>query len=121
MAQIIKTGDFHIDLGARTARVRDRELDLSSEEFDLLVFLVGHPSSIITPHTMLSTRCGENRVRRAEVLHVLRSLRSKIEAGVDGGHYLRTEPWVAYRFNSTVKTQLRTIPQAHVKHRDTEA
>jgi DNA-binding response OmpR family regulator len=104
MAQIIETGDFRIDLGTRTVRVRDRQLDLSSEEFDLLVFLVGHPSSIITPHTMLSTRSGDNRVRRAEVFHVLLSLRNKIEAGVGGGHYIRTEPWVAYRFHSTVKS-----------------
>ena len=104
MAEIIKTGDFQIDLGSRTVRVRDRELELSSEEFDLLLFLVGHPSSIITPHTMLSTRCGQNRVRRAAAVQVLLSLRSKIETGVEGGHYLRTEPWVAYRFNSTVKS-----------------
>jgi DNA-binding response OmpR family regulator len=102
-AHIIETDDFRIDLGARTVRVRDRELDLSSEEFDLLVFLVGHPNSIITPHTALSTKGSENRVRRAEVLRVLLSLQKKIETRVDGGHYIRTEPWVVYRFNSALR------------------
>jgi DNA-binding response OmpR family regulator len=104
MAKIIKTGDFRIDLEARTVRVCDRELELSSEEFDLLVFLAGHPTSVITPHTTLSTRCGENSVRRAEVLHVLPALQSKIEARVRGGHYIRTEPLLVCRFNSTVKS-----------------
>jgi len=104
MARIIKTGDFRIDLEARTVWVCDRQLELSSEEFDLLVFLTGHPTSVITPHTTLSTRCGENLVRRAEILHVLPALRSKIEARVNSGHYIRTEPWLVCRFSSTVKS-----------------
>jgi len=104
MTRIIKTGDFRIDLEARTVWVCDRELQLSSEEFDLLVFLAGHPTSVITAHTTLSTRCGENLVRRAGVLQVLPALQKKIEASVSGGHYIRTEPMLVCRFNSTVKS-----------------
>jgi DNA-binding response OmpR family regulator len=98
MVHVIETGDFHIDLKARRARVRDRELDLSPEEFDLLVYLAGHPNSVITPHTTLSTRSGAHGVRRAGVLHVLLNLQKRIDGGSETGHYIRTEPWIAYRF-----------------------
>ena len=46
---IIECGDFKIDLTRRTVAVRDRELDRTSEEVDVLVFLAGHPQSLITP------------------------------------------------------------------------
>ena len=46
---IIECGDFKFDLTRRTVAVRDRELDRTSEEVDVLVFLAGHPQSLITP------------------------------------------------------------------------
>jgi len=96
--EIVESGDFRIDLGSRQAQVRGQELRLTDEEFELLVYLVGHPTSIITPHTRLSTRWGRNAVHQAEVLRVLAQLRKKLES-VGGSHYLRTEPWVIYRFD----------------------
>jgi DNA-binding response OmpR family regulator len=96
---LIEVGDFRIDLDARSVRIRDRELSLSSEEFDLLVFVAEHPRRIITPHTMLRTRCGNDRVRQVEMLRTLHSLCQKLQTVADGSRYLRTEPWVCYRFD----------------------
>jgi DNA-binding response OmpR family regulator len=45
----LERGDLSIDLGGGEVRVRGQELQLSAEEFDLLLFLIGHPTSIITP------------------------------------------------------------------------
>jgi two-component system KDP operon response regulator KdpE len=96
--EIIESGDFRIDLGSRHATVRGQQLRLSDEEFELLVYLVGHPTSIITPHTRLSTRWGRNLIHQAEVFRVLTQLRKKLEsAGCP--HYIRTEPWIVYRFD----------------------
>ncbi len=53
-AAVIETGDFRIDLAARTVIVRGRELRLSSEEFNLLLFLTSHPKKMATPATVLS-------------------------------------------------------------------
>ena len=98
----IESGDFRIDLAQRRVSLRGRELSLTSEEFDVLVFLAGHPQSLVTPRTILATSGGAQRVRQAEFLKVLISLRGKLDAAADQGkHYIRTEPWVVYRFDPT--------------------
>ncbi len=97
--EIIQAGDFRLNVETREVSVREHKLPLSNDEFELLVFLVGHPTSIITPHTRLSTRWGRTLVHQAEVLRVLSQLRKKLEA-VGCSHYIRTEPWVVYRFDS---------------------
>lgn len=100
-AGMIESGDFKIDLDERTVTVRGRELPLTSEEFDVLVFLASHPQRLVTPHTMLATSWIANRPQRTEFLRVLISLRKKLDAVGPGQHYLRTEPWVIYRFDPT--------------------
>jgi len=91
----IESGDFRIDL-------HGRELNLTSEEFDVLVFLANHPRSVITPHTVLNTHWTTRHVRQTEFLRTLASLRDKLDAASKPGkHYLRTEPWVVYRFDAT--------------------
>lgn len=97
---MIESGDFSIDLGRRTATLRGLELDLTSEEFDVLVFLAGHPRRLITPRTVPTTNWSSHRVRQADFLRVLMSLRGKMNAVAGPGRqYLRTEPWVLYRFD----------------------
>jgi two-component system KDP operon response regulator KdpE len=99
----IESGDFRIDLARRSVTLRDDELELTSEEFDVLVFLARHPQSVITPHTMLTTSWAAHRVRQTEFLRVLNSLRAKLDSAAGPNkHYLRTEPWVIYRFDSGV-------------------
>ena len=95
---LVEVGDFRIDLDTRSVRLRDHELSLSPEEFDLLVFMAANPKRIITSHTKLSTRCGYHQVRQVEMLPTLLSLRKKLQTVADGSRYIRTEPWVCYRF-----------------------
>ncbi|HUJ94893.1 MAG TPA: winged helix-turn-helix domain-containing protein [Terriglobales bacterium] len=96
--EVIEKGDFCLDLRARRATVRGQQLQLTAEEFDMLVFLAGHPRRVVTPRTTLTTRWGEHEVRQADFLRVLSSLRQKM-AGVEGGaNYIRIEPWVFCRF-----------------------
>jgi two-component system KDP operon response regulator KdpE len=96
---LVEVGDFRIDPDNRSVRIRDRELSLSPEEFDLLVVMAAHPKKIITLHTMLSTRSGDHQVRQVEMLPTLLSLRKKLQTVADGSSYIRTEPWVCYRFD----------------------
>jgi len=98
---MIESGDFKIDLAERTVTLRRQELRLTSEEFDVLVFLAGHPRRLVTPHTMLATSWTANGLRQTEFLRALMSLRKKLDAAGHGKHYLRTEPWVIYRFDPT--------------------
>ena len=98
---MIESGDFKIDLAARSVTLRGEDLPLTSEEFDVLVFLAGHPQRLVTPHTMLATSWTANGLRQTEFLRVLMSLRKKLDAAGHGKHYLKTEPWVIYRFDPT--------------------
>lgn len=101
LAQVVESGDFKIDLNRRVARLAGQPLQLTFEEFDVLVFLASHPQRLVTPNTVLSTNWSSNRSRHTAFLKVLLSLRSKLEAAEPGQHYLRTEPWVLYRFDSS--------------------
>jgi two-component system KDP operon response regulator KdpE len=98
---IIETGDFRIDLRSHRIFVRDQEVLLDSEEFDMLVFLTGHPRRVVTPRTLLSTRWGDHEMRQADFLRLLTNLRKKIEAAGGSAQYIRTEPWIFYRFDPT--------------------
>ena len=96
---MIDAGDFKIDLAGHRVSVRGQELQLRPEEFDVLVFLAGHPQSLVTPRTVLATSWTSDPLRRTEFLRVLLSLRKKLDAVGLGKQYLRTEPWVVYRFD----------------------
>lgn len=98
---IIESGDFKIDLATRKVTLRGEDLSLTSEEFDVLVFLAGHPQRLVTPHTMLATSLSANGFRQTKFLRVLMSLRKKLDAAGHGKHYLQTEPWIIYRFDPT--------------------
>lgn len=97
---VVKAGDFRIDLSTRTVTVRGRELPLNQAEFEVLVFLANHPKRLVTPRTMLATRWTLQKVQQTEFLRALVSLGKKLRA--QGGatqHYLRTEPWIFYSFD----------------------
>jgi DNA-binding response OmpR family regulator len=96
---VVMAGDFRLDLGTGQASLRGQDLRLTEEEFELLLFLVSHPKSIITPQTRLSTRWGGNEVRQADFLRVLAQLRKKLQSTAGCARYLRTEPWVIYSFD----------------------
>src|ERR1700747_3094238 len=79
-AEVIEAGDFLIDVPARKATLRGRELDLTSAEFEVLVFLAGHPKSLVTPHTMLATNWASGQIRQARFLRALISLTKKLDS-----------------------------------------
>ena len=59
------------------------------------------PSDMVTPHTRLATSWTANGLRRTDFLRVLMTLRKKLDAAGHGKHYLKTEPWIIYRFDPT--------------------
>jgi two-component system KDP operon response regulator KdpE len=97
--EIITIGDFRINMETRSVTVRGRALQLSDAEFELLVFLADHPKQLVTPQTMLSTRWPGRGARQRQFIRVLMSLREKLDAEGPAKHYIRTEPWIFYRFD----------------------
>jgi two-component system KDP operon response regulator KdpE len=97
--EMIAAGDFRIDLENRTTTLRGRPLQLTAEEFDLLMYLIEHPRKLITQQTRLATNWAGHGLRQTEFMRVLLSLRKKLDAESSSQHYLRTEPWVLYSFD----------------------
>jgi two-component system KDP operon response regulator KdpE len=100
----IRFGDFKIDLDERIVTLRDHELRLTSEEFNVLIFLASHPRSLVTPKTMLARGSSTNQLGHTRFLTTLIALRKKLDAEGHGKHYLQTEPWVIYRFDPTASS-----------------
>ena len=97
-AATIEIGDFVINTIERTATLRGENLRLTSEEFNVLVFVSTHTQRCVTPRTVLATNWTDDDHHQTEFLKALLSLGRKLESIAGGRQYLRTEPWVIYRF-----------------------
>lgn len=97
---VLKEGDFSIQLEERKLTVQDREVHLTPKEYDLMVYLLRHPAKVLTHHALLGAVWGGDYTEQTEYLRVfIGQLRKKIE--IDPAHpkYILTEPWIGYRFN----------------------
>jgi DNA-binding response OmpR family regulator len=103
-AEVLEVGDFRIDTCRHTATLQGEPLKLTGEEFDVLVFLTANPQRVVTPQTTLATHWTGARTHQTQFLRVLLSLRKKLENAAAGHQYLRTEPWVIYRFDPAPST-----------------
>ena len=103
---VLEVGEFRINIRNRTVALCDHNVELTSEEFDVLVFLVSHRQRLVTPHTLLTTNWATHQRRQIEFLPALLSLRKKLDAASAGKPYLRTEPWVVYRFDPNPSSKL---------------
>ncbi|HQZ97524.1 MAG TPA: response regulator transcription factor [Pyrinomonadaceae bacterium] len=93
-------GEFLIDLATREIKVAGEAVHLTPKEFDLLVFLFRNRGKVITHRAILTAIWGGNFTQQTEYLRVfVGQLRKKLEKDPSQPRYIRTEPWVGYRFN----------------------
>ena len=98
-AGLIKRGDLTIDVDRRRVVRGADELRLTPKELELLLFLAQHPGRVLTHRAILKAIWGPNAVDQPEHLRVLvNSLRRKLERDPSKPQYIKTEPWVGYRF-----------------------
>ncbi|PSH03061.1 MAG: hypothetical protein CXZ00_14275 [Acidobacteria bacterium] len=107
-SDIVEAGDFRINIGARTATARGRELNLSSAEFDMLVYLASNRKRIVSSRTTLASKSEYGGVRHAEFLRTLMSLRKKLQENVPGVPYIQTEGWLLYEFHPGIQGEKQT-------------
>lgn len=99
LAGVIKRGDLVIDVDRRKIVRGGDELRLTPKELELLLFLAQHAGRVLTHRTILKAIWGPNAVDQPEHLRVLvNSLRRKLERDPSNPQYIKTEPWVGYRF-----------------------
>jgi two-component system, OmpR family, KDP operon response regulator KdpE len=74
--------------------------DSDAKEYELLVYLIRHPSKAHTHRVLLNVIWGKDYIEQPEYLRVfIGHLRKKIEPDQANPRYILTEPWVGYRLN----------------------
>lgn len=88
----------HIDRETHTVTVRDRPIDLTPREFDLLWTLADKPGRVMTHERLLEAVWGPAHRHDLNYLRVaVRSLRRKLEVDPGSPQLVVNEPGVGYR------------------------
>ena len=114
-SSIIACGDFHIDIDRHQITSGGKDLHLTPKEFDLLVFFARHPGRVLTHKVLLRAIWGAAGEGQPEYLRVLvAQLRKKIEPASGSTktdpRYIRSEPWIGYRFTPEGEAESQTDP-----------
>jgi two-component system KDP operon response regulator KdpE len=98
---VIEVGDFKVDPDAHKASLNGSEIRLTPKEFELLLFMVQHPGTVLTHRKLLAAVWGGDYTQQTEYLRVfIGQLRKKLEVDPANPQYILTEPWIGYRFNA---------------------
>ncbi len=101
ISNAFEAGPFKIDLSSRRCTLLGREIALTPKEFELLAYLIKNNGKVMTHKHLLLEIWGRTHSGDPDVVRVLvRQLRKKIEPTPANPRYLRTEPWVGYRFDA---------------------
>lgn len=97
--KVIVSGDIRLDYSFRRATVRDKTVELTSKEFDLLELFLKNPGKIYTRENLLDIAWGidyPGDVRTVDV-HI-RRLREKLENNPAEPAYIKTKWGVGYYY-----------------------
>jgi len=96
-----EVGPFRLDRTARRLFVKDREVELTSTEFNLLEFFLTHPGRAYSRDQLLEAVWGEQRFVTPRTVDVhVRRLREQIEEQPDSPKHLTTVRGFGYRFEN---------------------
>jgi DNA-binding response OmpR family regulator len=92
-------GPFRLDRTARRVYLADKEISLTSTEYNLLEYFLTHPGRAYSRDQLLEAVWGEQRFVTPRTVDVhVRRLREQIEAAPDNPQYLTTVRGFGYRF-----------------------
>ncbi|MGC2695864.1 MAG: response regulator transcription factor [Candidatus Angelobacter sp.] len=95
-----QAGDFKIDPQQRLVEVSGRQVHLTPKEFELIQYFLAHRGRVLTHRAILTAVWGSNNVEQPEYLRVfVANLRKKLELSPRTPRYIKTEPWIGYRFD----------------------
>jgi two-component system, OmpR family, KDP operon response regulator KdpE len=91
--------ELHLDFENRTILVQGRSVHLTPKEFELLRELVTNAGKPVSHRRLLQAVWGPDYGEETESLRVMvNQLRKKIEPDPANPRFIRTEPWIGYRF-----------------------
>lgn len=92
---------LEINTASRQVFVNDREVQLTTKEYEILVFLATHPNIVFTKERMLSAIWGNEYFGDTATIAVhIQKIRKKIEIDPAAPAYIETIWGAGYRFNS---------------------
>ena len=98
---IVRTDDFTLDFGAKTARSAHRDVRLTPTEWRIVEVLVARAGQLVTNAQLLQSVWGPDRSDRDSTLRVhLGRIRHKLEPIPSRPQYFVTEVGLGYRFQS---------------------
>jgi DNA-binding response OmpR family regulator len=99
---VAQLGPFRLDRTARRVFHQDREISLTSTEFNLLEFFLTHPGRAYSRDQLLESVWGEQHFITPRTVDVhVRRLREQIEEQPDNPRYLTTVRGFGYRFEES--------------------
>jgi two-component system KDP operon response regulator KdpE len=97
---LTRWADIEVNLEARSVVKKVRPVHLTPTEFSLLTVLLGKPGAVWTHRQLLAAVWGTTAGVTNDTLRVhMGSLRRKLEDDPNRPRFIRTEPWVGYRFS----------------------
>ncbi|WP_181781616.1 response regulator transcription factor [Pseudonocardia pini] len=96
---VLVDGSLRVDPAAREATLNGGALALTTREFDLLAFLLGHPGQAFTREELLSQVWGWEFGDRSTVTVHVRRLREKVEADPTAPRRIATIWGTGYRYD----------------------
>ncbi|HET7213045.1 MAG TPA: response regulator transcription factor [Terriglobia bacterium] len=95
-----EAGDFKIDPQQRLVEVNGKAIHLTPKEYDLIQYFLSNRGKVLTHRAILTTIWGSNSTEQPEYLRVfIANLRKKLEQNPRAPKYIKTEPWIGYRFD----------------------
>jgi DNA-binding response OmpR family regulator len=95
-----KVGPVEIDLQARRATANGRPLELTTREFDLLLFFISHPDRVFSREQLMESVWGSRYFGTARTVdNFVARLRAHIDDDAEAPRHLETVRGVGYRFN----------------------
>jgi two-component system KDP operon response regulator KdpE len=96
---ISRWGNIEVDRGTRIVRKKGKPVHLTPTEFSLLEALLSRPEAVWTHRQLLAAVWGTTAGVTHDTLRVhMGGLRRKLEDDPNRPRWIRTEPWVGYRF-----------------------
>jgi len=93
-------GNFKIDPQQRLVEVAGKAVHLTPKEYDLIQYFLSHRGKVLTHRAILTAVWGSNSTEQPEYLRVfVANLRKKLEQDPRAPRYIKTEPWIGYRFD----------------------
>ena len=100
-----RVGQLAVDFAARTVSNGTATEHLTPKELDLLRYLTQRANEAVSHRELLQAVWGPDYGDQVDYLRVfIKNLRKKIETNPEQPEYIKTEPWVGYRFNGSIES-----------------